>query len=298
MKASLSSFSRISPKMSKSLLSSTTRSLSPDPNFAFRWTGSPKHSIRPRFIIPILELSASASSIECVLNTRSLPLPSFLMVDQIWYLVSGSNPVVGSSMKTMSGLPATLMAMLSRRRIPPLSAVALVLNGSPSKSQVCAKRLAPATAFATPLALQANSRCSLTVNVGYRTSCCGQTPIFSLTRTGSRCTSTPPTNAAPPPSWLIIVVNSEKRVVLPAPFGPKRQKHSSASMDTLTPSTIQGFNLPYRFFTPSVSNKVPSAPAPLLTSSAKRRHFSFSVSTSESSTWSSVSRISSVSSWW
>ena len=67
------------------------------------------------------------------------------------------------------------MAMLRRRLIPPDSVVLLVLKGSPSSSQVWAMRLALAGALATPLALQANSRCSRTVKFGYKTSCWGHT---------------------------------------------------------------------------------------------------------------------------
>ena len=76
--------------------------------------------IVPLCRIAIRSASCSASSRYCVVSSTVVPWPaSRLMVCHTSMRAWGSSPVVGSSRKMTGGFPIRLIAMSSRRRMPP-----------------------------------------------------------------------------------------------------------------------------------------------------------------------------------
>ena len=80
----------------------------------------PLTMIRPRWRIAMRSASCSASSRYCVVSSTVVPLAaSCFTVCHTSMRAWGSRPVVGSSRKMTGGLPIRLIAMSSRRRMPP-----------------------------------------------------------------------------------------------------------------------------------------------------------------------------------
>ena len=76
--------------------------------------------IVPSCRMAIRSARCSASSRYWVVNSTVVPLwASSLMVSHTSIRAWGSRPVVGSSRKMTGGLPIRLIAMSSRRRMPP-----------------------------------------------------------------------------------------------------------------------------------------------------------------------------------
>ena len=80
--------------------------------------------------------SCSASSRYWVVSSTVVPaLARSLMVCQTSTRACGSRPVVGSSRKMTGGLPIRLIAMSSRRRMPPEYVAAFRLPASVSEKR-------------------------------------------------------------------------------------------------------------------------------------------------------------------
>mmetsp|Transcript_7297 Transcript_7297/g.24648 ORF Transcript_7297/g.24648 Transcript_7297/m.24648 type:complete len:309 (-) Transcript_7297:746-1672(-) len=168
--------------------------------------------------------SASASTMECVVSsTRRLGFATFWRMAQICCLVSTSRPVVGSSSTTMAGSPTRAMPMLRRRRMPPLSESARVLNASPSRPTSTATRWASARTAAPrkPLARAMYVRCSETERNSHTTSSCVVMPMLACMLSLDTATSWPATKI-----WPCVgastPVSAPMVVDFPAPFGPRR----------------------------------------------------------------------------
>lgn len=96
----------------------------PVPNLCLICYALPKHlKIPPLTMIPILVLSASASSILWVVNTTALVFFYAILptTDHMKRLDSGSIPADGSSKKIIGGLPIIANATHNFRLLPPES---------------------------------------------------------------------------------------------------------------------------------------------------------------------------------
>eukprot|EP00732_Lithocolla_globosa_P000359 Lithocolla_globosa_v1_NODE_102_length_6350_cov_93.725179.p3 type:complete len:182 gc:universal NODE_102_length_6350_cov_93.725179:6243-5698(-) len=99
---------------------STMLTLYPWLNNFFRRVEVPKARSCPSAMIAIRSPKISASSIEWVVKTITLPFLKFSTKVQTCLLLTGSIPVVGSSMKMILGSPIVEIATERRRFIPPL----------------------------------------------------------------------------------------------------------------------------------------------------------------------------------
>mmetsp|Transcript_9456 Transcript_9456/g.33802 ORF Transcript_9456/g.33802 Transcript_9456/m.33802 type:complete len:230 (+) Transcript_9456:1646-2335(+) len=131
--------------------------------------------------------------------------------------------------------PQRARATLSLRFIPPLSSFTLLSFDARRPTSV---RIEPTSFRAenAPLSLRKSSRCSRTVRSSQRMSNCGQIPTSFWTLSGFSVTSWPH-------RWAVPVVGCREqdsiliRVVFPAPFSPRRPKHSPRSTTRPTPPT-------------------------------------------------------------
>ena len=111
---------------------------------AFSSSGVPLATILPPWRMAISSARWSASSRYWVVRKTVVPFStSCRMVSHMSVRLLGSSPVVGSSKKMMGASPTRLMAMSSRRRIPPekvsrrRSAASLRSNLSSRSAAVC-----------------------------------------------------------------------------------------------------------------------------------------------------------------
>ena len=92
----------------------------PSPYIFFKSSEVPIHCIVPFLITHILSLKNSASVIECVVKITLDFFFISLIIFQINLLLTGSNPVDGSSKNTTFGLPTVDNKILILLFIPPL----------------------------------------------------------------------------------------------------------------------------------------------------------------------------------
>src|SRR5450759_3174716 len=171
--------------------------------------------------------SASWSASSRYWVVRRIVTPSVASSRMICHMVRrlrGSSPVVGSSRKITVGLPMSVIARSTRRRIPPeeVDSGLLAASVSSNRSSSSAIRRRPALRprwrrsaiscrFSCPV-----SRLSTAENWPV-------TPIKERTASRSLATSCPPTRMAPP-SARIKVDRMRTIVVFPAPLGPSSEK--------------------------------------------------------------------------
>ena len=140
----------------------------------------------------------SASSRYWVVRKTVVPLStSCRMVGHMSVRLLGSSPVVGSSKKMIGASPTRLMAMSSRRRIPPekvsrrRSAASLSSNVSSRSAAVCR---GSGTWRSSPI----STRFSRAVSTSSTAANCPVRLICSRTLAGCSATSNPATVAVPP----------------------------------------------------------------------------------------------------
>jgi len=91
----------------------------PPPNLCFKCRELPMQLSLPPLMMATRSPKMSASSMEWVVKTMTLPFLARLMQSHTLRRVTGSMPVVGSSKNTILGLPRSAMAKERRRCMPP-----------------------------------------------------------------------------------------------------------------------------------------------------------------------------------
>ena len=180
-------------------------------------------------MIPILVLSASASSIEWVVSITahfSRFWLSFEITPHMNLLASGSIPAEGSSSSIIGGLPIIAIATYSLRLLPPESELACLSR--------CSSRFISFKMWLIidclklemiPLSRAKNCKCSSTESSSKMTFSYGQKPINFLALSNCLLTSKPPILTYPPVG-LTSLVRHLNVVVFPAPLTPSNAKHS------------------------------------------------------------------------
>mmetsp|Transcript_31185 Transcript_31185/g.52560 ORF Transcript_31185/g.52560 Transcript_31185/m.52560 type:complete len:203 (+) Transcript_31185:316-924(+) len=181
-------------------------------------------------MMPIRSARMSASSIEWVVRMMTRSFFILWMRSHTCLRDMGSIPVVGSSMKMISGSPMLLMATESRRFIPPEKLPTRLLPTSRSLTLSSFSSISCLRMWrGIFLSLTKMSRCSRAVNSFQRTSCWGHTPIDLRIAVISVKILLLNTNASPdvgPNSPVMMLIE----VVFPAPLWPRRQKRVPGSM--------------------------------------------------------------------
>ena len=183
--------------------------------------------------------SRSASSMKCVVSRIVLPCDSSCRrPSQIRCRACGSRPVVGSSRIRSSGSLTSARASVSRRFMPPDSVrmcASRLLAEAREIEQLreCARR---ASRGRCRNSCRRRSRFSVTVKSGSRLSICGTTPTRILASRAALGTGWP-TISIVPPSGSIRPRQQRSVVVLPAPLGPSRPKHSPRRISNDKPRT-------------------------------------------------------------
>jgi hypothetical protein len=196
-------------------------------------SGLPSATIRPEAITATRSARACASSMKWVVSTTVRPAShNARIVAHERRRADGSKPVVGSSRNSTSGSPTSPTARSSRRRWPPESADTRTRSRSSSPTSSSSSPARRGRGYQRACM----RRTSPTVSMPGSDVSCSTTPMRARNARSARAGSNPRTRTVPDVAWRwpsrISVV-----VVLPAPFGPSRQKTSPGATVNETPRT-------------------------------------------------------------
>mmetsp|Transcript_4347 Transcript_4347/g.18386 ORF Transcript_4347/g.18386 Transcript_4347/m.18386 type:complete len:243 (+) Transcript_4347:2109-2837(+) len=155
-------------------------------SFDLRNMGEPQHSTLPWDMMATRSPSRSASSMKWVVRMMVRPSRAVRSISHVARREYGSMPDVGSSRMTSLGSPRSAIATDSFRFWPPEreEESMLVFSVRPTISMASAMDLS-LVSWGSCFTSAKRPRCSRTVRVGQRTSCCGHTP--RLRRTSCIC---------------------------------------------------------------------------------------------------------------
>mmetsp|Transcript_6069 Transcript_6069/g.18374 ORF Transcript_6069/g.18374 Transcript_6069/m.18374 type:complete len:266 (-) Transcript_6069:4211-5008(-) len=198
-------------------------------------------------MIPMREHRASHSAMEWDVSTTLLS--SLLYMSEMTFhrnlLATGSIPVEGSSSKMTLGSPTTAAATASFLLLPP-EYVHESLSAYRGRSSLAMIRSTSSAMYALGIPLTMAYMVSISLPVMFPTTAsnCGQYPMKSLAFLASVTMSWPAISACPE-EGMISPVSILNVVVLPAPFTPRRPKHSFLPSSKLSESTAVGRNGAY-----------------------------------------------------
>mmetsp|Transcript_13884 Transcript_13884/g.41664 ORF Transcript_13884/g.41664 Transcript_13884/m.41664 type:complete len:379 (+) Transcript_13884:281-1417(+) len=212
----------------------------PAPNFAFRCKGVPSAFSWPAAMMATRVQSASASSMECVVNTTARPTIARRRTVQRRRRDTGSKPADGSSSNTTDGDPTSAHATHSFLFMPPDKRAANRSGTCPSStsSRNAATTSFRAAAVDATFAVRRSrnrSRCSAHDNRSYSVSVCVTTPRWRAAPRKSSRTDAPLTVASPALGNAARMTTAMADV-LPAPFAPRIATRSRRRRSNETPS--------------------------------------------------------------